>query len=297
MGLQSSGPISLLDIANEFGGSTPHSLSEYYGVDVGIPSSGAISMSQFYDASNTPWAPTQSTTLTSSQSWTVPSGITYIRFTLTGGTFVPVWANVDTIGLRFQYTGTAPSTASATAAFNGWESTHGLSGTLGASSGTRTISRPLFYSHTLDTGETVTVHEYAHRGWGTAFSSNNFWNTGSFTVRGAYSSYAQYNPSGTMGQYGHYAAGKSWTSGVYTVPAMEYLIPAPTSTNAPDATMFGYTASGKSSGTANTTGPINLTVTPNQSYSFSGGNLYLFYGEGLYPYGITSSDASVFLEW
>ena len=296
MALQSSGQISLLDIANEFGGSTPHSLSEYYGVDSGIPSSGAISIGNFYGATNTPWAPTQSTTLTSTQSWTVPSGITTVRFTLTGGTFVSAWANVGTIGLRFSYTGTAPSQASATAAFNAWEAQHGLTGTLGASSGTRTLSRPLFTYYTLNTGETITVHEYAHRGWGTTFSSYA-WQSGSFTVRGAYSSYAQYNPGGTMGQYGHYAAGKSWTGGVYTVPAMEYLIPTPTTSTAPDATMFGYTASGKSSGTANTTGPITTSVTPGQSYSFSGGNLYLFYNENFYPYNITSSDASVFLEY
>lgn len=297
MALQSSGPISLLDIANEFGGSTPHSLSEYYGVDSGIPSSGAITIGNFYGASNTPWAPTQSTTLTSSQSWTVPSGITTVRFTLTGGTFVPVWADVDTIGLRFQYTGTAPSQASATAAFDAWEAAHGTTGTLGASTGTRTISRPLFTSYTLNTGETVTVHEYAHRGWGTAFSSNNTWNSGSFTLRGTYTNYSYYTGGGTMGNYGHYAAGKTWTSGVYTVPSLEYLIPAPTSTNAPDASMFGYTASGKSSGTANTVGPTTISVTPSTSYSFSGGNLYLFYGEGAFPYMITSSDASVFLEW
>ena len=100
-----------------------------------------------------------------------------------------------------------------------------------------------------------------------------------------------------MGQYGHYAAGKSWTSGVYTVPAMEYLIPAPTSTNAPDATMFGYTASGKLSGTANTTGPITISVTSGQSYSFSGGNLYRFSGDQASPFSITSTDASVFLEY
>lgn len=50
MALQSSGAISLNDIATEFGGSTPHSLSEYYGVADGIPSSGTISMSQFYGA-------------------------------------------------------------------------------------------------------------------------------------------------------------------------------------------------------------------------------------------------------
>lgn len=53
MALQSSGAISLNDIATEFGGSTPHSLSEYYGVASGIPSSGTISISQFYGKSNT----------------------------------------------------------------------------------------------------------------------------------------------------------------------------------------------------------------------------------------------------
>lgn len=49
--LQSSGPISLLDIANAFGGSAPHSLSEYYGVAGGIPGSGSISLGNFYGAS------------------------------------------------------------------------------------------------------------------------------------------------------------------------------------------------------------------------------------------------------
>lgn len=52
MALQTSGPISLLNIANEFGGTAPHSLSEYYGASAGIPSSGTISFSQFYGASS-----------------------------------------------------------------------------------------------------------------------------------------------------------------------------------------------------------------------------------------------------
>ena len=51
MPLQNSGPISLADIAGEFGGSTPHSMSEYYGASSGIPASGTISMNQFYGAS------------------------------------------------------------------------------------------------------------------------------------------------------------------------------------------------------------------------------------------------------
>ena len=52
MTLQSSGAISLNDVAGEFGGSTPHSLSEYYGVASGVPSSGTISLSNFYGTSN-----------------------------------------------------------------------------------------------------------------------------------------------------------------------------------------------------------------------------------------------------
>jgi hypothetical protein len=53
MALQSSGEISLNDIATEFSGTAPHSLSEYYGVDTGIPSSGEISFSDFYGATST----------------------------------------------------------------------------------------------------------------------------------------------------------------------------------------------------------------------------------------------------
>jgi len=51
MPIQNSGSISLLDIANEFGGSAPHSLSEYYGAASGIPASGSIQLDDFYGAS------------------------------------------------------------------------------------------------------------------------------------------------------------------------------------------------------------------------------------------------------
>tara|TARA_B100000123_G_scaffold180343_1_gene134187 strand:+ start:4661 stop:5572 length:912 start_codon:yes stop_codon:yes gene_type:complete len=57
MAIQSSGAISIQDIVDEFGGSTPHSLSEYYrgGSEVGsnntnVPTSGEISLSDFYGA-------------------------------------------------------------------------------------------------------------------------------------------------------------------------------------------------------------------------------------------------------
>lgn len=54
MALQSSGQISLADIAGEFGGAAPHSLSEYYGAASGVPTSGAISLSNFYGTSAGP---------------------------------------------------------------------------------------------------------------------------------------------------------------------------------------------------------------------------------------------------
>jgi len=53
MALQSSGQIKLSEIATEFGGSAPHSLSEYYGVASGVPASGQIKLgADFYGTSN-----------------------------------------------------------------------------------------------------------------------------------------------------------------------------------------------------------------------------------------------------
>lgn len=49
----SSGPISIQSIVDEFGGTAPHSLSEYYGVAAGVPASGQISLYDFYGKSNT----------------------------------------------------------------------------------------------------------------------------------------------------------------------------------------------------------------------------------------------------
>lgn len=61
MALQSSGQISLSDIATEFGGSAPHALSEYYNKG-NAPSSGEIELAtDFYGTSN---ATTLTTTMT-----------------------------------------------------------------------------------------------------------------------------------------------------------------------------------------------------------------------------------------
>ena len=59
MALPSSGTITLAQIAAEFGGSAPHSLSEYYrggayttSNNTNVPTSGAISLSNFHGAQN-----------------------------------------------------------------------------------------------------------------------------------------------------------------------------------------------------------------------------------------------------
>jgi hypothetical protein len=48
MTLQASGSISSSQIQTEFGGSNPISMSQYYGLDSGIPTSGPIKFSNFY---------------------------------------------------------------------------------------------------------------------------------------------------------------------------------------------------------------------------------------------------------
>ena len=54
MALPSSGPLSIDDIAVEFGGAAPHGLTEYYAADDNVPASGEIAITDFYGASNIP---------------------------------------------------------------------------------------------------------------------------------------------------------------------------------------------------------------------------------------------------
>jgi hypothetical protein len=60
MAVTGSAPISITDLVTEFGGSAPHSLTEYYrggslvpdtAANASVPTSGAISLTQFYGAS------------------------------------------------------------------------------------------------------------------------------------------------------------------------------------------------------------------------------------------------------
>ena len=64
MALQNSGSISLANLQSEFGGSNPIGMNEYYRGSIGtwntsVPSSGTISLSQFYGASATAPVTTQ----------------------------------------------------------------------------------------------------------------------------------------------------------------------------------------------------------------------------------------------
>lgn len=57
MTLPSSGTINHKMIQDEFGGSNPISMTEYYGADTGIPGSGTIKLSDFYGKSSGPTPP------------------------------------------------------------------------------------------------------------------------------------------------------------------------------------------------------------------------------------------------
>lgn len=52
MALQTSGQISLSDMASEFNDTAPHALSEFYGASDGVPTSGQFKFSQMYGAAN-----------------------------------------------------------------------------------------------------------------------------------------------------------------------------------------------------------------------------------------------------
>ena len=98
MTLPSSGPLSIEDIANEFGGTAPHSLSEYYrggglvpdsSLTQSIPTSGSINVSDFYGTTNyttleilgeVNWLQESTTNTSSSQSVTIPEGTKSVIF-------------------------------------------------------------------------------------------------------------------------------------------------------------------------------------------------------------------------
>ena len=87
-GLQTSGALSIGEIAVEFGGTTPHALSEYYGAATGVPSTGALAISDFYGKASAPaCSPVGQATWTTagSRTWTRPTNVTEVSVICVGG--------------------------------------------------------------------------------------------------------------------------------------------------------------------------------------------------------------------
>lgn len=78
MPLPSSGPISLSQIASEFG--VANNLAACYGLAAGIPGSGSISIGSFYGK-----AMAVGQIVLSSGTWTVPSGVSKVSMVTIGG--------------------------------------------------------------------------------------------------------------------------------------------------------------------------------------------------------------------
>ena len=92
MPISSNAPVSLTDIQNEFGGTSPISLSEYYSAVSGVPASGAINMGAFRGKSS-------STTIAANTNYLQINASSYIS---SGGTLnIPssVWIWSDNTGV------------------------------------------------------------------------------------------------------------------------------------------------------------------------------------------------------
>lgn len=88
MAISSNAPVSLTDIQDEFGGTSPISLSEYYSAAVGVPASGTINMGAFRGAS-------ASTTITDNTNYLQINASSYISAggTLTIPSSVWIWSD------------------------------------------------------------------------------------------------------------------------------------------------------------------------------------------------------------
>ena len=139
MALQSSGQISLQDIANEFGGSAPHSINEYYrngglvpGNNTNIPTSGQIDFADFYGA----------TAATSRQ---LSNGDTNVNLSTTFGTdwtasigkilIIPSGAEIGATGSTSNRAITVPSGMGGTLTIQNAGTISGAGGAGGTSSG------------------------------------------------------------------------------------------------------------------------------------------------------------------
>jgi hypothetical protein len=131
MTLPTSGPLSLSNIQTEFGGSNPISLSEYYaggglvppgttGTNGAVPTSGAISINNFYGTSNIPPLSVTADSVSGFDSGPSNSGFvttsTSPNTTPSGGVgpYTYAWTNIST------ESGTTPNVSSSTAQDPSW---------------------------------------------------------------------------------------------------------------------------------------------------------------------------------
>lgn len=124
--LQSSGAITLAQVQSEFGGSNPISMSEYYrggsyvpshGGTTGIPTSGQISMSQFYGKQDENPQPTywQATLGTGNFSLIASTSYGYSTYIFTYGSLSDITPTVGT-----QLNGSSHATAGCTIVYLSW---------------------------------------------------------------------------------------------------------------------------------------------------------------------------------
>ena len=118
MPLQTSGAISLANIQAEFGGSNPISLSEYYGAASGIPSSGAISLGNFYGKSaytaisNVSASPNPSYNQASSSSFVTVTASSTATASNGTGSYTYSWSYVNGTTTNVTTSGTTSATMS-----------------------------------------------------------------------------------------------------------------------------------------------------------------------------------------
>lgn len=112
MAIQASGPVSMGNLATEFGGAAPHSISEYYrgalvpngpAQNAGVPLSGQISLGQFYGSANV-----------FSWTYTVPGGS---NFNLRAAAIAAGWNGIKVLIANITISSHITSTSTAAYAF------------------------------------------------------------------------------------------------------------------------------------------------------------------------------------
>lgn len=212
MTLPSSGPLSMNDIAGEFGGSTPHALNEYYaggglvpagtsGTYGAVPSSGTISIQNFYG--------TSAVILPG-----VPSSLVYTTTSPT--TLAAVIGNPATGSPFTQYRITTTPTTSTTTSSTPTVCISNLSSST-AYTITGSVSNSGGYGPGLTSSSFTTAgHSWTTTGWGLFGSANTFTSgIGPYVGPGATSSCAHFATTTSSGSF-YVHSGEQYITGTST---------------------------------------------------------------------------------